>query len=110
MVDLTPTPPGASISDVVAALNNANRNSSLIVLALQSLADFSRVSGTFTLAAAATTTVPQTKVAANSNITLTATNSTAATLMGSVKSLYVSAISPGVSFTVATASGASAAG
>jgi len=41
---------------------------------------------------------------------LTPTNASAGTLMGSAKSLYVSALTPGTSFTVATASAANAAG
>lgn len=67
------------------------------------------VTGTFTLSAAATTTVAQTAATATSVIQLTPTNAAAATLMGSVKSLYYT-ITPGTSFTVHTANGAAAAG
>lgn len=66
--------------------------------------------GSFTLAAAATKVVSDVRVTATSKINLTAINAAAGTLMGSVKSLYVSALSAGVSFTVATANAASAAG
>lgn len=66
--------------------------------------------GTFTLAASASTVVANPAVTANSIIGLTAQNASAATLMGSVKSLYVSAKSAGVSFTVSTANAAAAAG
>lgn len=71
---------------------------------------FPRTVGTFTLAAAATTVVPQTATQSTSNITLTPTNAAAATLMGSNKALYISARTQGAGFTVATASAAAAAG
>jgi hypothetical protein len=79
-----------------------------MLVALQN--GFPRVAGTFTLAAAATTVVPQTATESTSLITLTPTNAAAATLMGSAKSLYVSARTQGASFTVATANATSAAG
>ncbi len=66
--------------------------------------------GTFTLSAAATTTVANTSVTANSLIFLFPTNSAAAGVMGSAKSLYVSAKTAGVSFAVTTGNGSSAAG
>lgn len=71
---------------------------------------FPRVSGTFTLAAAATTTVANTDIVGGSIILLTPTNAAAATLQGSVKALYISAINAGTGFTVTTASGGNAAG
>lgn len=71
---------------------------------------FPRTVGTFTMAAAATMVIPQTATQSTSNITLTALNAAAATLMGSNKSLYISTRTQGASFTVATASGAAAAG
>ncbi len=85
-----------------------NQILSLLVTTLQNL--LPRVTGTFTLAAAATTTVPQTATQSTSLITLTPLNASAATLMGSNKALYISARTQGASFTVATASGAAAAG
>lgn len=87
--------------NIVTAINN-------LVQAVQNA--WPRITGTFTLAAAATTTVTQPAVRSTSVIQLTATNAAAGTLQGSAKALYVSAIVPGTSFTVATASGASAAG
>lgn len=66
--------------------------------------------GSFTLAAAATTDVANTAVAANSKIWLIPTNAGAASLMAGAKSLYHSANSAGVSFTVATADASAAAG
>jgi len=70
----------------------------------------SRITGTFTLAAAATTSVTQVAVQATSAIGLTPLNASAAMLMGSAKSLYLSVRSPGVGFTVATADGTNAVG
>ncbi len=69
-----------------------------------------RVTGTFTLAAAATTTVAQPGIRATSVVVLSPTNATAGTLMGSAKALYVSSITPGTGFVVATASAAAAVG
>lgn len=66
--------------------------------------------GSFTLGAAATTVVNDGNVLTTSVIIPFATNASAATLMGSNKSLYISAKAVGVSFTVATASAAAAAG
>ena len=71
---------------------------------------FPRAFGTFTLPAAATITVSTTVVTANCSISWTPTNAAAGTLLGSAKCLYLSSISPGVSFTLATASGGNAAG
>lgn len=71
---------------------------------------FPRINGTFTLAAAATTTVANTSVTSTSKIFLMPTNAAAATLMGGAKALYVSARTPGASFAVTTANAAAAAG
>jgi NAD(P)-dependent dehydrogenase (short-subunit alcohol dehydrogenase family) len=89
-----------TIVDNLAQLNNT-------------LAVFLGVTGTggaFTMAAAATLVVPNALVTAGSIILLTPTNAAAATLQGSNESLYISAKAAGVSFTVATAAGTSAAG
>lgn len=69
-----------------------------------------RIFGSFTLNAAASTTVLQAGIKANAMVKWTPTNAAAATLEGSAKALYLASISPGVSFTVATASGGNAAG
>lgn len=71
---------------------------------------FPRVNGTFTLSAAATTTVTQTSITASSIIVLMPTNAAAGTLVGSVKSPYISARTVGASFAVSTANAAAAAG
>jgi hypothetical protein len=67
-------------------------------------------SGSITLGAAASTVVNNACVTATCKIILTPTNAAAATLMGSTKSLYVSARSAATSFTVHTADGTNAAG
>lgn len=96
------------LGDINTTLKNANQNFSQLLQLLGAL--FPRTTGTFTLAAAATTTVTQPDVQSNSIIVPLPTNAAAATLMGSNKSLYVSAKVAGTSFTVATASGVAAAG
>jgi len=69
---------------------------------------FPRSNGTFTMAASASKTITDANVKTTSVIPLTATNAAAGTLMGSAKSLYVTAGNG--SFTVTTASGVAAAG
>lgn len=96
------------LGDINTTLKNANQNFSQLLQLLQSV--FPRTVGTFTLAAAATTTITQPAVQSNSIIVPLPTNAAAATLMGGTKSLYVSAKVAGTSFTVATASGVAAAG
>lgn len=94
------------LTDVVTALQGITRQLSSLVLAWQG-----RITqGSFTMGAAVSTVVPQPAVKANSNIDFTPRNASAGTLQGSAKALYVSAISPGISFTVSTASGVAAAG
>lgn len=66
--------------------------------------------GTFTMAAGATLAVAEPDVVSGSNIQLQPLNASAATLMGSSKSLYISAKTAGSGFTVATADGTNAAG
>ena len=69
-----------------------------------------RATGSFTMTAAATHAVVETRVQANSLVNLIPTNAAAGTLQGSAKSLYISSVTAGVGFTVATASAANAAG
>ncbi len=69
-----------------------------------------RVTGSFTLTAAVTTTVTQPGIKATSVVMLSPTNAAAATLMGGAKALYVSAITPGASFAVSTGNAVAAAG
>ena len=69
---------------------------------------FPRTIGTFTMAAASSKVVTDANVTSASTVVLVPTNAAAGTLMGSAKSLYVTVANG--SFTVATASAASAAG
>ena len=98
--------PSAGPQDVVIQLKGIVQQLTHLVAAITGRVTY----GTFTLAAAASTTIPNASVEGNSVISPRATNAAAATLMGSNKALYVSAIVPQVSFTVSTASGANAAG
>lgn len=98
----------ASLDDVVVALKTANQNMSLLITTIGNL--FPRVIGTFTMAAAATKVIAEPNVTSNSIVLLSPTNAAAGTLQGSNESLYVSSITTGASFTVATAAGTSAAG
>lgn len=100
------------LNSVVNELNAGNQILSEIASALSTIAgQFTTTSGgSFTLSAAASLVVSNTSVASGSKIVLTPTNSAAATLTGSNAALYVSAKTGGASFTVSTASGASASG
>lgn len=103
---------GASLSDLATNGKLLNQNISLLIQTLKTV--FPQVSsiagGSFTCGAAATTTVTETATAANSYIILIPTNAAAGTLMGSTKSLYISARTANTSFAVSTASGVAAAG
>jgi len=99
-----------SLQSMVVNGNQTNQKLGSLIQAITSIFPFSSTVGTFTLAAAATTVVPNTFVKANSVIIPFPTNAAAGTLQGSAKSLYISATTAGVSFTVATASAANAAG
>lgn len=104
-----PNQPGqgsGSLTDVVTALQGITRQLSALVLAWQG-----RITqGSFTMGAAVSTVVLQPAVKANSDIDLSPRNAAAGTLQGSAKFAYVSAISPGISFTVTTSNGVAAAG
>lgn len=104
---------GGTLSDLITTLQggqrNLNANIALLTAAIKGLF-LPRSTGSFTLGASATTAVADTSITATSLIFLMPTNAAAGTLMGSAKSLYVSARTPGTGFTVATASAAAAAG
>lgn len=97
-----------SVDDAVTQLKGIVANLSNLVTAFKN--GFPRITGSFTMTAAATATITQPNIAANSIVTLMPTNAAAGTLMGSAKALYISSLAAGASFTVATASGAAAAG
>lgn len=96
----------AGVTDAVSQLQNIARQLGIWILAFKGRNTY----GTFTFAAAATTTVLQPAAQALSNITWTPTNAAAGTLEGSAKHLFLSSISPGISFTVATSNAAAGAG
>lgn len=107
-------PEGSGTSLVNVETYSQQRNAVLAKYLAQLVAAFEaafpRITGTFTFGAAATVIVLETATTANSVIALTPYNAAAGTLVGSAKSPYISARTPGVSFTVATASAAAAAG
>lgn len=102
----SPSSSGAGTTDAVTQLQAIVRQLTALVAAINGRITY----GTFTLAAAASTTINQSAVKANSQIVWTPTNASAATLEGSAKALYVSAIVPGTSFTVSTANASNAVG
>ena len=106
MADTTPI--GGSGQDINSTQQGGVRYLGQIARLLQAV--LPRVTGTFTLGAAATTVVTDANLNANAVImTPVPVNASAATLMGSAKSLYISAQAQG-QFTVATANAAAAAG
>jgi hypothetical protein len=97
-----------NLDSLVNTMKTANQNMSLLITTVSGL--FPRIAGTFTMAAAATKTVPEPSVTSTSYIVLIPTNAAAATLVGSTRSPYVSTKTTGASFVVSTASGVAAAG
>jgi hypothetical protein len=71
---------------------------------------FPRILGSFTMTATVTLAVPAPTITASGNVTITPRNAAAATLQSGPKALYVSAITAGTGFTVATADATTAAG
>lgn len=112
-----PNQTSVNFDDVVSVLKSGNQISSGILAALEALGPFlesvlgaSIHVGSFTCSAASATTVANTATAANSAIIPIATNAAAGTLMGSSRSLYLSARTVGTSFQFTTASGVAAGG
>lgn len=108
MAFLDQLPPAGQIDQTADKLRN--QILSQIVVALQAI--FPRTIGTFTLAAAATTTVAQPAILGNSYVQFGPTNAAAAALMAGAKSLYWSQADniAGASFKVKTADASAAAG
>lgn len=103
------TPPGQSLGDVGVILNQIARNGSLLVQTMSSV--LPRVTGSITLSGSASTTVSEPAVRANSIINWNIpTNAAAATIMGSAKSLYLSAQNSGANFVLRTANSGTTAG
>jgi hypothetical protein len=98
--------PGGGMQDLVSTQKSGVKYLGQIYQILNAL--FPRINGTFTLNAATSTAVADTRVQANSVISFTPRNAAAATLIGGVKSPYISAVTAGVGFTVTCASGSAA--
>lgn len=102
---------GAQADAMLGQALGHNRNLAELVSVLKTAFSPMNVhTGTFTLAAAATTTVNDTTVKVDSIILLMPITAAAGTVMGSAKSLYVSARTAATSFVVATADGTNPAG
>lgn len=109
-MDWMAQPSGGGLSDIATNGQNLNANISKLITTLQAILPFSGSVGTFTAAAAASTTVNDVNVKANSFIALMETNAAAGTLQATSERLYVSARTAGTSFTVSTSDGGDAAG
>lgn len=97
---------GSGLSDIASKLQLSNQLMGKLVGIISNL--FPRGMGNFSLTAASSKVVTDANVTSVSYVVLIPTNAAAGTLIGSNKSLYISYASG--SFTVATASGASATG
>lgn len=97
-----------NLEDVVTQLAMGVRATMQVNETLKAITRLS--GGSFTMDAAATKAVSDTKVTANSRIILQATNSHAADLQAGAKALYISVKTAGTSFTVATQDGNAAVG
>lgn len=102
------TPIGGSLQDLVTSIKSGVVYLGKLVQIWTAV--LPKATGSFTMTAAATLSVPEPRVQANSIVQLIPTNAAAGTLQGSAKFLYVSAVSAGVGFTVATANATNAAG
>lgn len=101
-------PVGGNMQDLVSKQQQLVIYAGKLVQILTNL--FPRVVGSFTMAAAATTTVANTDVQSGAIIQLVPSNAAAATLQGSTKYVYPSVVNGGTGFVVATASGGNAVG
>jgi hypothetical protein len=108
----------SAVSNIVIIANNFSSTNTPMFLGtnptgithINNTVGIGSLTGSFTLSAAATTTVTNANVYSDCKITLTPTNAAAATLMGGAKCLYVSAKTQGTSFAVTTGNGVAAAG
>lgn len=97
-------------SALLGQAQGVNKNLGDLVTAIKSAFTGNAAQFQFTMTAANSATIPSTVVKATSFIVLQAVNAAAATLQAGASALYVSAIVPGVSFTVHTASSTAAGG
>lgn len=98
---------GGGQQDIVNKLQSIATNLSTLNTSFQ--AAFPRITGSFTLSAATTTVVTQPAIGAQSIISLTPTNATAAFIQRT-NGLFHSANAPGASFSVSTQAGSAVAG
>lgn len=98
---------GGIVRPIINSLQAMNRNISELITAIKAI--FPRIYGSFTMGAAATKTVTDSRVKVGAQIYLQPTNAAAGTLVGSVMCPYIDSVASG-SFVVKTASGAAAAG
>lgn len=94
-------PMTGSSDAMIGQASGVNRNLAEISSILRSAFPMSATQGTFTCAAATSTTVANANVKATSFILITPTNQAAATLMSGANALYLSARTAGVSFAFA---------
>lgn len=101
---------GGSLTQIATNTRMANQQMGQLIQTLSTILPFGGAFGTFTLSAAATTTVTNSSVAANSVIIWVPTNAAAAAFNTAATALYLSARTAGTSFALTTANGGSAAG
>lgn len=101
---------GGSDVDMLAQVNGVNANLAKLASVMQTRFALAAFTGSFTLAAVASQVVTDANAKAGSIIYLTAANAAAAAMQATAKNPWVSAISAGASFTVATADGTAATG
>lgn len=107
MSDTNP-PVGGGPQDLISAVKSIVIYLGKILTTLMNL--FPRVTGTFTMTATTTLAVANSAINANAIIQLIPTNAAAATEQASTNALYVSLVTGGTGFTVASASGNGTAG
>lgn len=101
---------GGVLTNIATNGSIGNQLLGQLIQTLTTVLPFAGAFGTFTCSAAASTTVTNSSVAANSIILITPTNVAAATLQSAATCLYLSARTAGTSFVFTTANAGSAAG
>lgn len=105
-----PVTPGmvSTSPDLLNQVKGHNQNMAQLISSLNGTLAGKVKFGTFNCAAASATTVSDTNVTSTSFVSWTPTSAAAGILEGAATKLYLSALVPGVSFTVTTANGSSA--
>lgn len=95
---------GASLSEINTQLKLANQNMSRLIETVSAI--FPRISSSFVFPNnASSVTVAQTSIQSSDRVVILPSDAAAASLIGSVKSPWVSTVTSGASFVVSTASG-----